>query len=141
MTGHDEESVIRANADFYTALELASLEGMDRVWLHEDWVRCVHPGWDLLMGWHRVRESWEMIFDSQNGMKVATSNVWVRIIQDLAWVTCTENITLVHETSFDSVQAVATNMFVWKEDRWLMTHHHASPVPMLVPDLATGTIQ
>ena len=47
--------VEQANTAFYRALESGILERMDEVWAHEDWVRCVHPGWDLLIGWHRVR--------------------------------------------------------------------------------------
>jgi len=48
--------VEEANTAFYRALESGMLERMDDVWAHEDWVRCVHPGWDLLTGWIRVKQ-------------------------------------------------------------------------------------
>ena len=67
--------VEQANTAFYRALESGILERMDEVWAHEDWVRCVHPGWDLLIGWHRVRESWEMIFASGQKMRAAMTNL------------------------------------------------------------------
>ncbi|HMX30241.1 MAG TPA: nuclear transport factor 2 family protein, partial [Blastocatellia bacterium] len=40
------DAVEQANQSFYLALENADLEAMAAVWLHEDWVKCVHPGWD-----------------------------------------------------------------------------------------------
>lgn len=141
MTNGAEKLIEDANIGFYNALELASLEMMEQVWLHEDWVRCVHPGWDLLVGWRRVRESWERIFQNGQKMKVAPSQVWIHITGDVAHVTCTENITVYNDSSFESVQAVATNMFVCRQGRWLMAHHHASPIPMVVPDVASDTIQ
>ncbi len=58
-----EESEVReANARFYRALNDLDLSGMDRVWAHESFVRCVHPGWELIVGWEAVRASWEGIF-------------------------------------------------------------------------------
>jgi ketosteroid isomerase-like protein len=141
MSGDEDKAIETANADFYEALELASVERMEGVWLHEEWVRCIHPGWDLIVGWRRVKESWERIFENDQTMKVSPSDVWVSLSGELAWVTCTEHITVFNESSFDSVQAVATNMFVRRDGRWLMAHHHASPVPMVVADVSTQTIQ
>ncbi|MCH7766008.1 MAG: hypothetical protein IH916_05570, partial [Acidobacteria bacterium] len=40
-----EEKVLAANRRFYTAMDSLDLEGMEAVWLHADWVKCVHPGW------------------------------------------------------------------------------------------------
>jgi ketosteroid isomerase-like protein len=116
---------------------------MDRVWLHEDWVRCVHPGWEMIVGWRRVRDSWRTIFEGGQNMRIFPSDVWVRTFGDLAWVTCTENITLFEEDegNFESAQAAATNIFIRKQGRWLMVHHHASPLPAIVPENVTNTIQ
>jgi hypothetical protein len=59
----------------------------------------------------------------------------------LAWVICTENITIFNDSSFDSAQAVATNLFIRREGRWLMVHHHASPIPVIIPDDSSDIIQ
>jgi hypothetical protein len=141
MSADNKLSVEQANAAFYRALESNVIERMDEVWMHEAWVRCVHPGWDLLVGWQRVRESWLMIFEGGQKLRASPSEVWVSIIGDLAWVTCTENITVFNEVSFDSAQAAATNLFMRSNDQWLMIHHHASPIPIIVPDNATDIIQ
>jgi hypothetical protein len=131
----------KANTAFYRALESGAIEQMDEVWAHENWVRCVHPGWNVVAGWHRVRESWEMIFDGGQRMRVSATDVSVQTAGEFAWVTCTENITVFGETAFDSAQAVATNLFIRREGRWLMILHHASPIPMIVADNSSDVIQ
>ena len=141
MSADSETAIEEANTKFYRALESGDLERMEEVWAHEDWVRCVHPGWDLITGWQRVRESWEMIFEGGQKMRASPSEVWVRTTGELAVVTCTENITVFNEARFDSAQATATNLFVHTEGRWLMVHHHASPIPTIVPDTSSDTIQ
>jgi hypothetical protein len=60
---------------------------------------------------------------------------------EVALLTCTENITVFAEDSFDTVQALATNVFILSGGRWLMVHHHASPVPAIVPDQSSDVIQ
>jgi hypothetical protein len=114
---------------------------MDKVWSHEDSVRCVHPGWDLIVGWARVRESWERIFASEQKMRISATEIFVFAADEMAWVSCIENITVFQETSFDTVQAAATNLFVWRDDQWLMIHHHASPIPLILPDSMSEIIQ
>ena len=137
----DELSIEEANAAFYRAIESLEIERMAEVWAHESWVKCVHPGWEMISGWRRVRDSWSRIFEEGQRMRISPSSVTVNTAGDFAWVSCIENITVFEETSFDSVQAVATNLFIRREGRWLMVHHHASPLPMIVADNSSDTIQ
>jgi ketosteroid isomerase-like protein len=136
-----EIEVEAANERFYKTLDSASLEAMDKLWLHEDWVRCVHPGWDVLKGWNDVRESWDKIFQNEQRMKISPDDVSVRPLGEVALVTCIENIMVFQGADFDSMQAIATNVFVNKGGTWLIAHHHASAIPVIMPDSATDTIQ
>jgi hypothetical protein len=136
-----EDDIKAANGEFYRAIETAAIERMDKVWLHDDLVRCIHPGWDLIVGWARVRESWERIFETEQKMRISATEIFVFASAEMAWVNCIENITLFQESSFDTVQAAATNLFVWRDERWQMMHHHASPIPMIMPDSTSETIQ
>ena len=135
------ESIKSANTAFYRAIESGLVERMEELWAHEDYVRCVHPGWDVVMGWPRVRQSWEQIYAGGQKMRISPTEVSIHVSGDFAWVTCTENITIFQDTNFDTVQAVATNLFMQRQGRWLLVHHHASPIPMLVPDTESDTIQ
>src|SRR5271169_853903 len=59
-----EQALRDANRRFYAAFEAMDLAALEEVWAHEEWVQCVHPGWDLLLGWDEVRESYMRIFSN-----------------------------------------------------------------------------
>ncbi|PYM74313.1 MAG: hypothetical protein DME03_14070 [Candidatus Rokuibacteriota bacterium] len=88
----DLTEVEQANARFYQAFETLDLARMDLVWAHGEHVKCVHPGWPLLVGWEAVRASWEAIFENTAEMRFTLSDVRSAAGGDLGWVTCTENI-------------------------------------------------
>lgn len=139
----EREAVREANEQFYQALEQANLELMSAVWLHADWVKCVHPGWDLIVGWDQVRKSWQQIFEGNTGMRVAATDVQITIEGDFALVSCYEMLAvfLDNERAPVSVRTTATNLFQRAGGDWKMIHHHASQVPdaPLVNDsFATG---
>lgn len=136
-----EEAIISANTEFYRAIESGVLERMEDLWSHTENARCVHPGWDLIVGWSRIREAWERIFASEQKMRISPTDVYVYDSGDFAWVTCLENITVFQETNFDTVQAVATNLFVQRNGKWLLLHHHASPIPTIAVDSESNRIQ
>jgi len=135
-----EQAVREANRRFYQAFAALSLEQMNEVWAHEDWVECIHPGWDLLLGWEEVRESWARIFANTQRMKIEITSVWVRVEGAVAWVACTEHVTSSFEQGFDQALVQATNIFVLRapiadasvghaRPVWKMVAHHASPLP------------
>jgi hypothetical protein len=124
-----EEKVLEANQNFYTALENLSLDEMEAVWLQEPWVRCVHPGWNLLEGWESVRESWQQIFESTSFMRVVVGIQAIRAEETTAWVCCTEKVSTVGDNRIDSVYLQTTNIFERRNGVWYMVHHHGSPLP------------
>jgi ketosteroid isomerase-like protein len=127
-TSSDETAVLEANQRFYAAFQSLDVAKMAGVWLQEDWVQCVHPGWDLLVGWDEVKESWRRIFSNTRRIQVAVSSVRAHVEGDAAWVACTEHITSAFAQSFDESMLQATNMFVRREGAWLLVGHHASPL-------------
>jgi len=60
------------------------------------------------------------------------TDVEVSVIEDVASVTCTENVLTGDETTgpdaFGGAKAVATNVFVRTPEGWRLWIHHASPV-------------
>lgn len=128
--GADYEQLLEANGRFYEALCTMDLEAMDQVWLGEDWVRCVHPGWAQLEGWEAVRESWARIFENTQFLRVTVSHVFVHQERDLGWVSCVEKASSTGEGRIDSAYVQASNLFVRRRDRWLMVLHHASHLPI-----------
>jgi ketosteroid isomerase-like protein len=137
----EEQEVLSANRAFYQALESLDLAKMGAVWLHEDWVECLHPGWDLIIGWEEIAESWASIFRSTRRMRVAVSRPLVRLLGDSAWVSCVENVTTTYEEGFSTAVIETTNIFVRREGQWLMVHHHTTPLPDRLPSGTSRTVQ
>jgi ketosteroid isomerase-like protein len=124
----DLADVETANARFYQAFETLDLARMDEVWSQGPDVKCVHPGWPILVGWAAVRSSWEAIFENTAEMRFTLSDVRAAAGADLAWVTCTENIFSEVQGRLSVTSVLATNVFERGPDGWRMVHHHASHV-------------
>ncbi|HEX3175341.1 MAG TPA: nuclear transport factor 2 family protein [Methylomirabilota bacterium] len=124
----DDDALEAANARFYRAFEALDIAQMDRVWAHDEHVKCVHPGWPLLVGWTAVRASWETIFANTAEMRFTLSDVAVVAGGELGWLTCTENILSEVRGRVAVTSVLATNVFARDRDRWRLVHHHASHV-------------
>ncbi len=123
-----EAAVVEANEGFYRAFETLDIDRMTAVWARDETVRCVHPGWALLQGWTGVMESWERIFDNATMMHFIITGTETSVEGDSAWVACTENLTQVMNGQVVESRVQTTNIFRRREGRWLMVHHHGSPV-------------
>jgi ketosteroid isomerase-like protein len=122
------EEVTKANEAFYEAFESLDIAKMDRVWAHQEYVTCVHPGWALRSDWPEVRDSWVLIFNNTFSMKFELTEVMVQVAGDMAWVICIENITSQQSDEPQQAKVLATNLFERIGDEWLMIHHHGSAV-------------
>jgi ketosteroid isomerase-like protein len=120
------EEVTRTNEAFYKAFESLDVTAMDRIWAHQEYITCVHPGWSIRVGWPAVRDSWVVIFNNTFSMDFQLTELQVQVAQDIAWVICAENITSrVGETTQNS-RVVATNLYERIGDGWKIIHHHGS---------------
>src|SRR3989442_1616145 len=89
---------------------------------------CIHPGWNLRSGWPAVRDSWVMIFNNTFSMQFRLTDVMIQVAGDVAWVLCMENITSSTDGEGQESRVLATNLYERQQGRWLMIHHHGSPV-------------
>ena len=131
----------QANERFYKTLEALDLDAMDRLWQHEGWVRCVHPGWEILAGWPAIRRSWEQIFANTKWIRVTPTSVELAAVGDIGIVTCSENISASQDAEVGLAVAQATNLFRLGPDGWRIFHHHASSAPVQVTQPFTGIVQ
>jgi ketosteroid isomerase-like protein len=122
------DHVLFRNATFYEALEQKDIAAMDAIWSHEDYARCVHPGWNLVRGWSAIRQSWENIFTGETKLKFSLRNVEAHVIGSSAVVVLLEEITFVNGVHSHTQVVVATNIFEEKNSTWKLVHHHASPI-------------
>jgi ketosteroid isomerase-like protein len=131
----DLDAILEANAAFYEAFQSLDLARMEAIWLHAPYIKCVHPGWSLLVGWGPVMESWQRIFAGTLEMRFTLSDAHVGVQGDLAWVVVTENIDTRTRDGKMEARVQATNVFERRDGRWFLVHHHGSPIysPLDVP--------
>ncbi len=122
-----ENEVRKANEAFYRAFERLDSEIMEKIWLKESYIQCIHPGWRLLAGWEAVMESWREIFKNTQDIQFLLTEVRIRVQDSLAWVTVYENITSRVEEETSTGIVLTTNIFERKPEGWFIIHHHGSP--------------
>ena len=130
----EKERVRQANERFYAAMNSLDVSEMDLVWMDDASAICVHPGREAIYGYEHIRESWVMIFSVTDSMTIAASNERIMIEGRVAWVTCTEIISMMTEEGLVAAAAQATNIFRLSGDDWRMIVHHASPAPLTTQD-------
>jgi len=124
----DREAVIQANRNFYRAFESLDIENMEKVWLKDRQIVCIHPGWRKLAGWGPVMESWERIFEGVFEMKFDIGDVDVIMTGELAVLVVEENLTQRNYDGTMKTQVLTTNVFERVGNEWFMVMHHGSPV-------------
>lgn len=129
-----DDPVADVNRRFYEAFESLDIKRMEGIWLREDYIKCVHPGWALLTGWDAVMESWKRIFENTQEMRFTLTDVRLRVQGELAWVTLYENLNSTLEGQLNAAVVLTTNIYEERPEGWFMIHHHGSPVMMRQPE-------
>ena len=128
-----KEEILKNNVEFYDAFERLSIDMMDNVWKHDENVICVHPGWELLVGWLAIRESWIMIFQNTEMIKFNITNPKVRLFDNNGIIVCQENIESSINGRQEKIGIIATNIYERYKGRWLLIHHQGSYLSNYMP--------
>jgi uncharacterized protein (TIGR02246 family) len=134
----EQLTVAEANDAFYRALSDGDMQAMSELWFPADWTECVHPGWTALHGWEAIRDSWRLILESATRAQVPPADARVRLLGDVAWVSCEERITATDGDEILTSAAHAFNLFVRHDGRWRLAVHHAAAVPFVTPPVPAG---
>lgn len=129
-----DQEIISSNQSFYNAFNKQDLGRMKAVWYNDECARCIHPGWPVLKGYGEIIQSWEDIFNHTQHMEIQLSGVEVVMHDDIAWVSCQENLFSIKTTGVQSSKVHATNLFQRVGDDWKMILHHAAAVPIVIPE-------
>ena len=120
------KEVREANQNFYRAFESLKIEEMKAIWLNDERTTCIHPGWEPIFGWDLVMESWETIFHNTKYMEFEIEEKSIIVSEDLAVVSCTENLVSANGEQVSNGRVLATNVFVKRDGKWCVLSHHAS---------------
>ena len=123
-----EKEVLKTNQRFYDAFNKNDIELMIGVWLNDPISQCIHPGWDVLIGFENIMTSWQKIFTAAQDLEIKLSHVDVTASENIAWVTCQENLFSIVSSGVQLSKVHSTNLFKMMNGEWKMILHHASPV-------------
>ena len=135
MSVRDE--ILAANLAFYRAFESLDLREMEKLWLREPGILCIHPGWGRLAGWGPIMASWERIFESTFDIKFDLAEPSIRTSGDLALVVVEESVIQRGYDGALKAQVLTTNAFHHVADGWLMVLNHGSPIVAPVSEQST----
>jgi hypothetical protein len=130
------KDIENANDQFYDAFEKVSIGMMENIWSHNDDCICIHPGWEMFVGWLAIRESWMTIFANTENIKFTITNTKIKLYEEVfGVVTCVENIKMVLNEGKVFNGVVATNIFEYdgNQKRLLLVYHHGSLISDYLP--------
>ena len=131
----DNARILEANQAFYKALEALDLDAMAACWAQRPTDVCIHPGWEILVGWSAIAQSWKAIFSGAGVMSFDIGNLHIERLGEVARVTCVETIFAVLAVGLTQSTVAATNLFLETDEGWRMIHHHGSVLSNLVQEI------
>ncbi|WP_129841677.1 nuclear transport factor 2 family protein [Streptomyces sp. RFCAC02] len=132
----DAAAVAAANTAFYEAVERADIDLLDALWLDDEEISVVHPGWPVIRGRGEVLRSYALIMANTEYIQFFLTDVEVSVRGGTAVATCTENILSGGPAEDGGAMGplvgglvVATNVFRRAPGGgWRLWSHHGSPV-------------
>ncbi|GAU11854.1 hypothetical protein TSUD_76050 [Trifolium subterraneum] len=113
-------AIVIVNTEFFNIVRDKSILAMRRFWLNADYVKCIHASGELFSGYNSVMQSWQLIFNWEQGLNFQVRDVRARVLTDMAWVTMKTYVDM------DTGPFNVTNVFEFHSGRWYMVHHHIS---------------
>ena len=117
-----------ANAAFYAAFQRLDLEAMGNLWARGVQVSCVHPGWDLVLGYDAVMQSWKGIFDGTSEIHFRSEDAQITAGTTMGWVVSREILSTTVQSMTVENTLSTINTFVLESGVWRIAHHHAAPL-------------
>jgi ketosteroid isomerase-like protein len=119
--------VEEANLAFYDAFHKRDIDKMSQMWSRSPHARCVHPGWELVIGWAEIRQSWLDIFRTIQRIEFSLEDIHIEVSGRTAWVNLIAHVKVTTDEGEDfPAIVVTTNIFEEIDGRWLIVLHHSS---------------
>ena len=121
------ERVEEANLRFYEAFTHGDIEKMAEVWSQTPHARCVHPGWELVVGWADIRTSWTEIFRTVQEISFQLQDIHVEVAGRTAWANLVAYVSVTTDEGETFQAAInTTNIFELVDLDWKLLLHHSS---------------
>lgn len=119
--------VEEANLGFYEAFQSRDIDRMSQAWFHSPHARCVHPGWELVVGWADIRNSWIEIFRTIEDIEFQLDDVHIEVSGRTAWSNLIAHVSVTtDEGELFRASVVTTNIFENIDGHWVLVLHQSS---------------
>ena len=131
----DEEGVRAAVSAFYAALNARDIRAMEALWAQDANPGRIHPSGPPArapaVGWEAVRRSFAEAWPNFAEWSVTVADVRVRVGQGwaVALSTTPVHVKMRGSDTANDYTALATRVYEWRGDRWLIVHEHVSQPP------------
>ncbi|WP_148573963.1 nuclear transport factor 2 family protein [Nocardioides caldifontis] len=130
-TPDERAAVLATHEAFYAAVEAGDLDRLEELWTEEPDSVCVHPGARPIHGTAAVLRSWAVVMATREYVQFFLTDVEVTVADDVAVVTCTENV-LTGEggasTAFQGGRGQALTALRRTSGGWRLWLHQSTPV-------------
>lgn len=125
------ESLVAANKLFDAMISRLDTAGIDSISLNEPHVYAIHPNArEITFGPEAVRKSWLAVAERFTELNVVLENPKAVLRDSVGWVTGNEVVTGKRKDgALVSYSALTTNIFEFRNGRWLLSAHLTSRVP------------
>ena len=124
----DKEVILATNQAFYDAFAQRDISTMSRLWWQGSTSLCIHPGGGVLVGWEKIRGSWESIFNNTELLEIDLEVIKIESDSSLAYVVVREIVLQTSRGRKLKAQSTATNIFQKMAQKWYVVSHHGSPI-------------
>jgi len=123
-----EKEVKKASDGFYDALNemfTGDVKPMLAVWSHADDITQMGPFGGIKRGWDEVRGEFEQASKMTKGGHIATKDLLIRTVGNLAYTICTEEgENIDKDGNIYPVNIRATSIYRKEKGAWKLAHHH-----------------
>jgi ketosteroid isomerase-like protein len=128
----DIKHITASNLAYYKALSKRDLPAMEKVWTCAPDNMLIAPPTNphVHLGWPAIRRNWEAYWPTFDKFQVSMRINKINVSGPVAWV---HGVETSHRRAksgeISSSHNYGTNIFVHRDNRWLMVFHQAAAIP------------
>jgi ketosteroid isomerase-like protein len=133
-----EIEVHKASDQFYAALNRlfnGNADSMEGIWSHNSSVTALHPIGGRLVGWDKVRESYQDVAQIAEEGQVKLDDQIIQVIGDIAYEVGVEHGQAIFAGYQVVLDYLVTNIYRCEADGWKIVHRHTDISPVMLDGL------
>jgi len=138
----EQDAVRKASEEFYAAINHmvnGDTHPMTAIWSHDRDVTAMHPIGGRMVGWDKVRKSFEDVSRIASDGRVELAEQTIRTMGDLAYEVGIERGHAKFAGKKVPIDHRVTNIYRREGGKWKIVHHHTDVAPAMVDAVQHAT--